>query len=325
MKLATKVQAVAVGFLLTASASSWSQADAPAYPSKPIKLVVGFSAGGPTDLPARKVAASLSTSLGQTVVVENRTGAGGKIAADYVASRPADGYTLLLCTHIDAINTVLYKSGVVKLEDLTPVSTISKYYYLAAVANTLPVSTMEEFVAYAKANRGTLNYGQVGKGSSFELLTKRIEKDAGIQMTGISYRGSAEMIQDLLAGRIHFITAAPLSVLPLQSAGKVKLIGTTSPERLESAPDVPTMKEEGFPITWFGWLGVCGPKDMPQPIVRKLSEALAQTVNAEDFQTLMAQSASIPMASTPEELSEIFRTTARESQAMIEEHNLTLE
>ncbi|HYG44867.1 MAG TPA: tripartite tricarboxylate transporter substrate binding protein [Bordetella sp.] len=325
MKRVTKVQALASGLLLAAGAMTAGPAQAQAYPSKPIRLVVGFSAGGPTDVPARMVAASLSTYLGQTVVVENRTGAGGKIAADYVASQPADGYTLLLCTHIDAINTVLYKSGVVKLDDLTPVSAISKYYYLAAVANTLPVDNMRDFVAYAKKNHEALNYGQVGKGSSFELLTKRIEKDAGIKMTGISYRGSAEMIQDLLAGRIHFITAAPLSVLPLRSAGKVKLIGTTSPDRLESAPDVPTMKEEGFPITWFGWLGVCGPRNLPQPIVHKLGEALAQAVGAKDFQALMAKSASIPMASTPGELSEIFATTARESQAMIEEHNLQLE
>jgi tripartite-type tricarboxylate transporter receptor subunit TctC len=263
--------------------------------------------------------------LGQPVIVENKTGAGGKIAANYVASQPADGYTLLLCTHIDAINTVLYKSKVVRLEDLTPISTISKYYYLAAVTNSLPVNSMQGFISYAKKHVGELNYGQVGKGSSFELLTKLIEKDAGIRMASITYRGSAEMIQDILAGRIHFITAAPMSVLPLSSAGKIKLIGTTSPERLKNAPNVPTMKEEGFPITWFGWLGVCGPKNLPQPIVRKLNETLAKAVNAKEFQTLMAESASIPMASTPDELRRIFQTTAKESQAMIKEYHLELE
>src|SRR5215510_10979603 len=206
------------------------------YPEKPIRLVVGFSAGGPTDLPARYIADRLGSALGQRVIVENRTGAGGQIATQDVLSKSRDGYHLLLCTHFEAINLAVYKSAAYKLADLAPISQISRYYYGVALANEVPAHDWNSFVAYTKANPGKLNYGMTGRGSAQEILALELGKLAGVQMTGIPYKGGAEAVQDLIAGRVHLYVSPTLSVLPLYKAGKVRIVAVTSPERLSPLP-----------------------------------------------------------------------------------------
>src|SRR5213596_2155533 len=154
----------AVVLLLAFCATAHAQ-----YPDKPIRLVVGFSAGGPTDLPARFIADRLGAALGQRVVVENRTGAGGQIATQDVLARPRDGYHLLLCTHFEAINLAIYRNAAYKLSDIAPVSQISRYYYGVVLTNEIPVADWDGFIAFAKANPGKLNYGMVGRGSAQEI------------------------------------------------------------------------------------------------------------------------------------------------------------
>lgn len=297
-----------------------------AYPTRPIRLVVGYSAGGPSDISGRKIAALMTTTLGQTMIVENKAGAGGKIAADYIAGQPNDGYTLFLCSHSDAINTVLYQKQAVTIEDFSAVSMVTKFYYVITVPSSIPANNLAEFIKYGKSRPNELNYGLTGKGSSQELLTKRFEKETGLRMTPILYKGSGETIQDLLAGRIHFVPAPPMSVIPLIKAGqKMKIIATTSPQRMPSAPEIPTMTEQGIPITWFGWFGVCGPKGMSAPVVRKLNDALAKVVQDDSYKLLMDNSGFVGLSSTPEELTAVLRSTAKESDEMIREYKLQLE
>src|SRR5688500_2027500 len=214
-------------------------AHAQTYPDKPVRLVVGFTAGGPTDLPARAVADKLGTLLGQRVVVENRPGAGGQLATQDVLAKPADGYNLLLCTHFESINLALYRKLAYKLADLAPISQISRYYYAVAASNELPAKDWDAFIAYAKAHPGKVNYGSVGRGSAQEILALELGKLAGIQLTGISYKGATQVMPDLLAGRIHLFVSPTLSVLPSHQAGKLKILAVTSPERLPAAADVP--------------------------------------------------------------------------------------
>src|SRR5450759_2342170 len=173
------------------------------YPDKPIRLVVGFGAGGPTDLPARFIADGLAPLLGQRVVVENKMGASGQIAAQDVLSKPRDGYNLLLCTHFESINAALYRKLAFNLGDIAPISQISRYYYGVAVTNEIPTKNWDEFIAYAKANQGKINYASLGRGSAQQILALELGKLTGIEMTMISYKGGSPIITDLMAGFVH--------------------------------------------------------------------------------------------------------------------------
>ena len=171
------------------------------YPTRPIRLVVGFGAGGPTDIPARFVAEKLGEVLGQRVIVENKPAASGMVATRDMLSQPRDGYTLLLCTHFESINTAAYKNVQFKLSELAPISLIAKYYYGVALANAIPADTLEAFVQYAKAHRGEVTYATIGAGSAQEILARQLEKLTGITMNRIPFRGGPQVVQELVADR----------------------------------------------------------------------------------------------------------------------------
>jgi len=297
-------------------------AGAAPYPERPVKIVLGFTAGGPTDVPARKIAVLLGASLKTPVIVENRPGAGGKIAAEYALSQPADGYTLLLCTHVDAANAVLYRKISYALPDLQPISLISKYNYAIAVSTSLSIDTLGDFIAYAKKHPGEINYAQVGNGSQIEFLAKRFQRLAGIDMTAIPYKGTAEAMQDLLAGRTQFIVGSLSSTLPMQDQGRVKVLAVTSKGRIATNPKIPSLIESGIPMEGFGWLGLCGQKGLPAEIVNILNRNTVQAVASADYQALIKGSGSLPLSSTPAELTEIIRQTAQEAQKVISDFNI---
>lgn len=297
-------------------------AHAQAYPDKPIRLVVGFTAGGPTDLPARAIADKLGAALGQRVVVENRPGAGGRLATQDVLAKPADGYNLLLCTHFESINLALDPKIGYRLADLAPISQISRYYYGVAMSNDLPAKDWESFLAYAKANPGKVNYGSVGRGSAQEILALELGKLAGIELTGISYKGATQVMPDLLAGRVHLFVSPTLSVLPHHQAGKLKILAVTSPERLPAAQDVPTMKEKGLSFVRFGWLGICAPAGTPQGVIALLNRHIAAAVNAPEYRNLIEKAGSIPLSSTPEQLAKILEETWETTAAIVREFSL---
>lgn len=292
------------------------------YPEKPIRLVVGFAAGGPTDLPARAIAERMSASLGERVVVENRTGAGGQLATQDVLSRPRDGYHLLLCTHFESINRALYRNAAYKLEDIAPISQISRYYYGVAVPAGLPAQTWEAFLAHAKANPGKLHYGSVGRGSAQEILALELGKLTGIQLEGIVYKGAAQLMPDLLAGRIHLFVSPTLSVMSHHQAGKLRILAVTSPERLAVAADVPTMKEKGLDFVRFGWLGICAGAGTPEPVIATLNRHITSAVAAPEYRAMIEKAGSIPLASTPGELQKILQETYEQTAAMVKEFSL---
>jgi tripartite-type tricarboxylate transporter receptor subunit TctC len=292
------------------------------YPDKPIRLVVGFSAGGPTDLPARAIADKLGASLGQRVVVENKTGAAGQIATQDVLSKPRDGYNLLLCTHFESINLALYRNAAYKLGDIAPVSQISRYYYGVAVTSQLPAQTWEAFIAHAKANPGKLYYGSVGRGSAQEILALELGKLTGIQLTGVAYKGAAQMMPDLLAGRVHLFVSPTLSVMPHHQTGKLRILAVTSPERLAAAPDVPTMNEKGIAFVRFGWLGICAGAGTPQPVIGMLNRHVAEAVKAPDYRQLIEKAGSVALSSTPEELTRILAETYEQTAVTVREFGL---
>ena len=292
------------------------------YPDRPIRLVVGFGAGGPTDVPARYIAKGLGEKLGQNVLVENKAGAGGLIATRDVIAQKPDGTTLLLCTHFEAINTVVYKHPGFTLADLAPISLISKYYYGIAMANQVPATDFKGFIAYAKAHPGAINYATVGKGSAQEILARQIETLAGIKMVEVPFKGGAEPIQELLAGRVQLYVSPPLAVMHQYEAKQLKILGVSSTQRLKALPDVPTLREDGIDFVRFGWLGVCAPKGTPKPIVDLLAKDIGQVVDSEGYRHLVESAGSIAEHSTPQELGKIMRQTAEDLRPTILQYGL---
>jgi tripartite-type tricarboxylate transporter receptor subunit TctC len=294
------------------------------YPEKPIRLVVGFSAGGPTDLPARFIADRLGAMLGQRVVVENRPGAAGQIATQDVLSKPRDGYSLLLCTHFEAINAAVYKSVPYALADLAPITQVSRYYYGVVAANDVPAHDWDEFVAYARANPGKLNYGMLGKGSAQHILALELGKLTGTEMVGIPYKGGADALADVLAGRVQMYVSPTLAVLPPYKAGRVRLLAVSSPERLAAAPEIPTLVEKGLPFVRFGWLGVCAGAGTPQPVITILNREIAAVVQSADYRAMSDKAGTVALSSTPEELAKILAETFEQAAKISREFGLQL-
>jgi tripartite-type tricarboxylate transporter receptor subunit TctC len=289
------------------------------FPNRAIRMLVGFPAGGPSDVPARLIAEKMREALGQPVVVENKTGAAGMIAVNEMLGQPRDGHTLLLCSYLEPSNTLLYKSVAYKLDDIAPISLVSKAYYAFTVPTALPVASMQEFIAYAKAWPGQLNYGRVGAGSVTELLAKQLEKVAGISMVGVPFRGTGPALQEVAGGRLEFMVGPLALSLPLDEGGQVKILGLTSPERLPIAPQLPTLVEQGVPISNYGWWGVCGGAGIPAPVVDRLNKVVVAAVSGPDYRSVMEKSGAIPTASTPPEMAALIAETARDVDALLKD------
>jgi tripartite-type tricarboxylate transporter receptor subunit TctC len=307
--------------LLVLSAAALAAADARAqeFPNRTIRLLVGFPAGGPSDVPARIIADKMQKALGQAVVVENKTGASGMIALNDMLMQPRDGHTLLLCSYLDVSNTLLFKKAAYKVGDIAPISLVSKAYYAFTVPTTLPVASMKEFIAYAKERPGKLNYGKVGAGSVTELLAKQLEKVAGISMVGVPFKGTGPALQEVIAGRLE-LTVTPVALaLPQHEGGKVKLLGLTSTERLAVLAKVPTLLEQGVPISNYGWWGMCGASGIPQPVIDRINKAVVDAVNTPDYRSTMGKSGTIATASTPAELGKIMGETVRDFDRLIKD------
>jgi tripartite-type tricarboxylate transporter receptor subunit TctC len=292
------------------------------FPTRPIRLVVGFGAGGPTDIPARFVAEKLGARLGQNVVVENKPGAGGMLATRDVLSQPSDGYTLLLCTHFESINTVLYRNPQYALRDIAPISLVAKYYYGLALSNAVPAATFEQFVAYAKAHPGEVGYISIGSGSAQEIMAHQLERLAGMSMNRIPYRGGPQVMQDLISGIVHFYVAPTLAVLPQYESRQLKILAVSSPQRLDVAPEIPTLREKGIDFVRYGWLGVCARAGTPLPIIELLNRNIVAIVATPEYQALIEKAGSLPIASSPAELAGVLTQTVDDVAATIREFGM---
>jgi tripartite-type tricarboxylate transporter receptor subunit TctC len=295
------------------------------YPTRPVRLIVGFTAGGPTDVPARFLADKLSAALGKPVVVENKPGAGSMLATYELLAQRRDGHALLACTYFDPVNTLLYKNAKYKVSDIAPVTLFSKYDYAIAVSLQTPAQDFGQLVQYAKQNPGKLNYGHLGVGSTQNILAKRLEKVAGMSMTAIPYKGAADALQEVVAGRIDLFIGPPLVVMPLLQSKLIKVLAVTGSERLSSAPEVPTLTEAGIPLVAFAWLGICAGSGTPQPIIHLLNSKLVPIINSSEFRTMIEQSGSTPMSSTPQEMQTVINDTVKDAAPIISEFNLQMD
>lgn len=267
------------------------QAGAQSYPSKPVRLLVGFAPGGAADYVARTVGEALGRTLGQPVVIENRAGAGSSIAADLVAKSPADGYTVLIASPAAiSVNPALNPKLPYKPADLLPVTKLTASPLVIAVNPNAGIQNVRELVAKAKANPGGLNVATAGNGSATHLGAAQFAQVAGVKFTEIPYRGGGPAMQSLMAGDTQVYFGTPPSTLPHIQSGRVKGLGISAAERSGLFPDLPGMKEAGLPeYSLDFWYGFFVPAATPQPVVQKLFEATRAAMQQESVKAALAR------------------------------------
>ena len=272
-----------------------------AYPVKPIRFLVGQAPGGATDIVARMVAVKMNEPLGQNIVVENRTGAAGSIAAATVAKSPPDGYTLLVVSSSYAINPSLYASlPFDPQKDLAPISLFAEAPFLLVVHPSVPAKSVKDLIALAKASPGTVTYGSGGNGSSGHLAGALFENLAKIKLSHIPYKGAGLALVDVVAGQISFMFASVLSSTPHVKQQRLRALGVTGAKRSPALPNVPTVAEAGVPgyatTTWYGLLAPAGTR--PQ-VIERLAVASNKALHAPDLRERMLADGAEPYGSTP--------------------------
>ena len=259
------------------------------FPNKPVKMVIGLPPGGGTDSNARLIASKLSESLGQSVLVDNRPGASGAIAAEFTAAAPADGHTLIIMSATTLTNTLLYKTRYDVIRDFTPVTFLSLNPFVLLLHPSVPATNLGEFITHARANPGKLNYASSGNGGIIHLATVMLESVTDTRLVHVPYKGVAVAYSDLLAGRVQLSVAGVISALPHIKAGKVRALGVTSRKRMATLPDMPTLSESGargYEVSQ--WNGMLGPAGVPKAIGDRLNRDIIAVLRQPEVVARMA-------------------------------------
>ena len=292
-----------------ALAAAITTAPAQDYPSRPVTIVVGYTPGATSDLLARTMAERLNAAWGQSVIVDNRSGVGGNIAAGYVARAPADGYTLMVGT--DAImtsNVFLYKNTPFDpVKDFAPITNAGANIICLAVHVDLPVNSVAQLIAYAKANPGKLQYGSSGIGSPHHLAGELLRQKTGIDIVHVPYRGGGATINDLLGGHIKVAFLSLSSAVPHLSSGKIRIVAVVEKSRYTAMPDVPTIGETVPGFEMSSWLGFFAPAGTPAPLMTRINEAMVKVLTTDAVKEKLATLGLAVAPSTPAELAAVVR------------------
>ena len=278
-------------------------ASAQAFPARPVHLVAGFAAGSASDINARLVGQWLSERLGQPFIIDNRAGAGGNIASEFVVRAPADGYTLLYASTAIAINETLYagKLSFNAQKDLAPVASVVRTPVVMEVNPDFPAKNVAEFIAYAKANPGKINYATIGAGTLQHLTAEYFKMMTGIDMVPVHYRGAAQAIPDLMAGRVQVMFDIVVSSLSYINAGQLRPLAVATPAPHELLPGIPTIGETLPGFGAGGWQGVCAPSKTPADIVEKLNREINAVLADPKLKTRLVELGGQPTPGTPAE------------------------
>jgi tripartite-type tricarboxylate transporter receptor subunit TctC len=298
---------------------------AQAWPSKPVKMVVPFAAGGATDVIARQLAQKLTDAWGQTVVVENRAGAGGNIGADAVAKSAPDGYTLLMTSgSIVTANQYMYKNmGFDPAKDLAPVTNVAAGPQIIVVSSSLPVKDLREFIAYAKANPGKVNFGSAGIGTQTHLAGENLAHATGMNLVHVPYKGESAALTDLMGGQIQMVPANFAAALPHVQQGRIRALAVTSKARHPQLPDVPAAAEFVPGFENDGWWGLMVPAGTPRDIIDRVQRDTAKVLLSDEFRTKLAQQGMVPVANTPAELGNAIREETARWAKVIKDRGLS--
>ena len=289
--------------LFAVALAAAAQACAQSYPTRPVRVVVGFTPGGGVDINARLLAAKLSELLGQQLVVENKPGAGTNIANELVAKSAPDGYTLLFTSPAVAINMSLYRNPPYDaLRDFAGVSVFSESTNLLVVPAALPAQSVKDLVAMAKEKPGALNYSSAGQGTTQHLAGELFKLRTGTSIVHVPYKGSAPAMTALIAGDVQLGFINPVAAGPHVASGRLRALAVAGAKRTALFPDVPTMKEAGFPgVEVALWYGLLAPKQTPREIVQALAGAVAKATRDEEVKKRLAADGAVPVGNTPDE------------------------
>ena len=281
------------------------------FPDKPIKIIIGFPAGGPLDAHIRLLTDRLQSAVGQPIVIDYKAGAGGSVGAQFVAQSPADGYTLLLAnTGTMVINPAVYSQlPYDTLKDFQAVARTAQQPLALIVNNDVPVKTLKEFIDYAKRNPGKINYGSAGNGGISHLVPEMLKQETKTFMVHIPYRGSAPAFMDLMAGQVQFMAESIPQAANYAKQGKLRALAVTSSRRNPALPDVPTVMETGVAkFEVVGFYGILAPKNTPPEVIQKLSNAFKQTLESKDIQQRMITQGADPAYLNAEQFTVFLKT-----------------
>ncbi len=297
------------------------------YPAKPIKIMVGFAAGGASDITARMLAPKLSEALGQQIIVENRGGSGGMIATDMVAKSPSDGYTLLLMAAADTIQPAVRRKLPYDLErDFAPIARVVHGPWFMVVHPSVPVQNVREFIALARANPGKLNYASSGVGSSAHLVSELLGSLGKVSMTHVPYKGISDGVTATAAGEVDMIIASIPASTPLINARRARALGVTSGQRTPLAPHMPTLNESGVPgFDRSGWYGVLAPAGTPREIVARLNAAIVKIVNTPEVRQAYMKQGLDPSPANSEEFAAFIRSEIAQNIKLVKAAGIKVE
>jgi tripartite-type tricarboxylate transporter receptor subunit TctC len=319
MKLVRILSSLAAGAALTLGLAG--QAQAQAWPSKPIKIVQGFPAGAGTHIVAQWISDPLGKELGVNVIVEPRTGAGGNVGSEYVAKSPADGYTLYLGTAgTHAINASLYRNLPFDVQkDFAPITLLGDVPNILIVNKDVPAKSVQEFMSLAKQQAGKLNYGSSGNGTSMHLAGEQFKAATKLDIVHVPYRGSPAATADLIAGQIQAMFHQVPTVIGQIREGQVRPLGVTTKTRVKALPEVPTIAESGVPgFETSTWYGLFAPAGTPQPVIDRINKIVVASIKDGDVGKRMEGSGVIPWPSTPQEFAAVIDRDVKKWREVVE-------
>jgi tripartite-type tricarboxylate transporter receptor subunit TctC len=308
------------------AATTVSIARADDYPSRPVKVIVPFGAGGPTDVYTRDIAAELQQVLHQAFVMENRPGAGTTIGTEFVANATPDGYTLLMVSGTQTVNETLYqKKSYQLMRDLVPIAPLMDSDLVLVVHPSVPAKNLAELIALAKAKPGTLNYGSSGLGSNYHMAAELLKNITGIDIVHVPYKGSSGMRTDILSGQIQLLFDSVPTMSPLIKSGMVRPIGTSGKTRSPILPDVPTLDEAGAPgFQATLWVGFMAPKDTPQPIVDLLNRNITSILQRPDIKKAWEEQGATALVMTKAQYAAFMQAEIVKWAKVIKDNRITL-
>jgi len=302
-------------------------ASAQSYPMRPVRLIEGFGAGSAPDIVARLIGQWLSEQLGQSFVVENRSGASSSIATEAVVRAPSDGYTLLLVSSTFTINPAIRKTMPFDtIKDFTPVAFIARSPLLVTASNKLPVKSAKELLALARSRPGQITYASSGPGSINQISTELIALSAGAQLMHVPYKGGAPALNDLLGGHVDIYVSSLPQVLPLAQNGQARALAVTSARRTALLPDVPTLEEAGIAgFDLWSWWGVVGPAGMPANVVNALNSEIGKMLNSPELSTFLSNEGAEAETMTPQQFGDLMRSETARWIKVAHEANISIE
>jgi tripartite-type tricarboxylate transporter receptor subunit TctC len=312
------------GSLLSLSGGAAAQA----YPNRPVRLIVPFPAGGATDVLARAISLHAQEKLGQTIVIDNKPGAGGTIGSDLAAKAEPDGYTLLIATgSTHSIGPLINPKTPYNVErDFVPIVDVASTTSVMVTSPTVPAKNLQEFIKLAKSQPGKLNFGSSGNGTNSHLSGELFKAEAGVFMTHIPYRGTGLVFNDMVSGQVHMLMDNVVTAMPHMKDGKIRVIGVTSLKRLPFLPDVPTLHEQGlknFDVS--NWFGIYGPRGTPPEVVEKVNAAFNAALKDPELQKRLANLGAVPTGGTPQQMAQVVSTETAKWRKLITERKLVVQ